>query len=84
MSYAGPKVEKLIGTMKKVLKSKLLENIITKSAYSVIRLSDKFNIKNRTKKVHIHNVTYYVEWPEENGNEKYLGETGHRLLDTPH
>ena len=64
------KGQKLIRSMKKALKSKLPDNIVTKSAYSTVRLKDKFNIKTKTVKEHQHDITYYVECPEENCNER--------------
>ena len=67
--------------MKKALKSKLPDNILTKSAYSAMRLKDKFNITTKTVKVHQHDITCYVEYPEENCNENYVGETGRRLSE---
>ena len=51
--------------MKKALKSKLPDNIVTKSAYSDVRLKDKFKIKTKTVKEHQVDITYYVEYPEE-------------------
>ena len=81
LPYSGPKGEKHIRSMKKALKSKLPDDIVTKSAYSTMRLKDKFNIKTKTVKEHQHNITYYVECPEENCNESYVGETGRRLLE---
>ena len=67
--------------MKKALKSKLPENIVTKSAYSAMRLKDKLNIKTKTVKKQQYDITYYVECPEENCNENYVGKTGRRLSE---
>ena len=67
--------------MKKAFKSKLPNDIVTKTAYSAMRLKDKFNIKTKTVKEHQQNITYYVECPEENCNENYVGETGRRLSE---
>ena len=64
--------------MKKALKSKLPNSIVTKSAYSAVRLKDKFNIKTKTLKEH---NTYYVECPEENCNKNYVGQTVCRLSE---
>ena len=66
--------------MKKALKSKLPDNIVAKTAYSSVRLKDKFNIKIKAVKEHQHNITYYVKCPKENCNENYVGETCRRLL----
>ena len=50
LPYSGPKGEKLIRSMKKALKSKLPDDIVTKSSYSAMRLKDKFNKKNQNSK----------------------------------
>ena len=62
------------------LKSKLRDSIVTKSAYSAMKLIDKFKIKTKTVKEHQHGIKYYVEYPKENYNGNYFGETGRRLL----
>ena len=56
LPYSGPKGEKHIRSMKKALKSKLPDDIVTKSAYSTMRLKDKFNIKTKTVKEHQHDI----------------------------
>ena len=65
LPYSGPKGEKLIRSMKKALKNKLPDNIVTKSAYLAMRLKDKFHIKTNTVKMHQYDITYYVKSPEE-------------------
>ena len=77
--YSRSKGEKLIRLMKKTLKSKLPDNIVTKSAYMATRLRDKFNIKTKIVKEHHHDISYCVECPEENSNENYVGEAVRRL-----
>ena len=79
LPYSGFEGEKLIRLMKKTLKSKLPDNIVTKSAYMATRLRDKFNIKTKIVKEHHHDISYCVECPEENFNENYVGKTGLRL-----
>ena len=51
-----PKREKLIRSIKNALKSKLLVNIVTKSACMAMRLKDKFNIK--TKVILLLSITF--------------------------
>ena len=65
--------------MKKALQSRLPDTIVTKSAYLAVRLKDKLNIKTKPVKEHQYDITYYVEYPEENCHEKYVSETGHKL-----
>ena len=79
LPYSGFEGEKLIRLMKKTLKSKLPDNIVTKSAYTATRLRGKFKIKTKIVKEHQHNISYCVECPEENFNENYVGKTGLRL-----
>ena len=81
LPYSGPKGEKLIRSMKETLKSKLPDDTVTKSAYSAMRLKDKFNIKTKTVKEHQHDITFYVECTGENCNENYVGEAGRRLSE---
>ena len=81
LPYSAPKGEKLIRSMKEAVKTKLPDNILSKAAYLAIRLKDKFNIKTKTVMEHQHDITYYVECPEENYNENYVGETGRRLSE---
>ena len=66
---------------KALLKSKLPDNTITKSAYLAVRLHDKFNIKTKTAKEHQQGIKYYVECPQENCNENYVRETNRRLSE---
>ena len=49
LPHAGQKREKLIKSLKTTLKNNLPNNIVTKSAYSASKLSNKFNIKSKTK-----------------------------------
>ena len=79
LPYSGFEGEKLIRLMKKTLKSKLPDNIVTKSAYAATRLRDKFNIKTKIVKEHHHDISYCVACPEENCNENYVGEAVRRL-----
>ena len=81
LPYSGPKCAKLIRSLKKALKSKLPDNIVTKSAYSAMRLKGKFNTTTKTVKEHQHDITCYVECPEENCDENYVGETRRRLSE---
>ena len=46
-----------------------------------MKLKEKLNIKTKTVKQHQHDITSYVECPEENCNENYVGERGRRLSE---
>ena len=81
MPYARQKGERLIKSAKTTLKYNLSNNIVTKSAYSVSTLSNKFNIKSKIKQDHQHDVTYYVKYRKESCREDYIGETGRGLSE---
>ena len=68
--------------MKTTLKYNLPNNIVTKSAYSASKLSNKFNIKLKIKQDHQHDVTYYVKCPEETCRFDYISETGRRSSES--
>ena len=67
--------------MKTALKYNSPNNIVTKSAYSASKRSNKFNIRSKIKQHHQHGVTYYVKYFEEICREDYTGETGRRLSE---
>ena len=79
--YGGQKGERLIKSMKTNFKCNLPNNIVTKSAFSASKLSNKFNIKSKTKQDHQHDVTYCVKCPEETCGEDYIVETGKILSE---
>ena len=84
MPHAGQKGERLIKSMKTTNKYNLPNNVVTKSAYSTSKLSNKFNIKSKIKHDHHHDLTYYVKCPVETCREDYIGETGRlseRMID---
>ena len=54
LPYAGQKRDKLVKSMKTTPKYNLRNNIVTKSAYSASKLSNKFNITSKIKQDHQH------------------------------
>ena len=49
--------------------------------YQGTKLGTKFNVKDKTKKEHHHDLTYSVKCPMKNCLESYNGETGRRLIE---
>ena len=49
--------------------------------YTSRKLGSVFNIKDQTKLVHKHDLTYLVKCPENTCSETYLGETARRLSE---
>ena len=50
-------------------------------AYTGNKLGTKFNVKDKTKKEHHHDLTYSVKCSMRNCLESYNGETGRRLIE---
>lgn len=78
LPYQGKQGENLIKSVKNVLK-----NIETPQELQVIytgtKLSTQFKIKDRTKKIHQHDLVYKVQCPNKECNATYIGETARRL-----
>ena len=55
--------------------------IIQQHVYISRKLGSAFNIKDQTKLVHKHDLTYLVKCPENTCSETYLGETARRLSE---
>ena len=49
--------------------------------YTGTKLGTKFNVKDKTKEEHHHDLTYSVKCPMKNCLESYNGETGRRLIE---
>ena len=80
MPYAGIKGNSIIKTMNNSLKRILPDNVKTRVTYAGQKLSTKFQIKNKTKYQHKHDLVYYGKYPEPTCHEDYLGETG-RIIE---
>ena len=64
---------------KKHLDKVLPQNVDPKSVYTGTKLSLTFQIKDKSKKQHKHDLIYHTKRPE--CDESYVGETGGRLQD---
>ena len=81
LPYAGPKGKTLTKTMKNTLKCLLPNNIKTRVTYTGQKLGTKFQIKDKTKDQHKHDLACYSECPEPTCNGDYLGETGRIIIE---
>ena len=77
LSYKGQEGEKVIKSFKTGLHKSLPNNIETKLAYTGTKLDYNFEIKNKTKFNHKHDLVDYVKCPD--CNEDYVGEIGKSL-----
>ena len=83
LTYAGPKGEKLIKSMKNSLTCALPETVTSRVTYSGTRLSSKFTKrKDKTVKEGQHDIVYYIKCPESQCSVDYtIRRLSERVLD---
>ena len=74
LPYNGQQGEKVLKSFKTTLHRSLPNNIEAKVVYAGTKLGSNFQIKDKTKFDHRHDLVYYVKCP------KCLGEIGRRLV----
>ena len=75
--YKGQQGEKVVKSFKTTLRRALPNNMETKVVYAGTKLGSNFQIKDKTKFNHKHNLVYYVKCLE--CQEGFIGEIGRRL-----
>ena len=79
LPYQSQKGDFIIKSMKKRLKTLLPDNVKTDVAFQDKQLS--FNIKDKTKFPHKHDLVYHAKCAEESCNYDYVGETARRISE---
>ena len=79
LPYKGKQGENVIRSLRNTLDKILPQDVEPKFIYTGTKLSTKFQIKDKTKDEHKHDLVYYGKCPE--CDESYVGETGRRLQD---
>ena len=79
--YQGKKRDFGIKSMKKRMKTLLATNIRTKLAFTGSKLSTCFQVKDKTKFEHNHDIVYHGICPETDCSENYIGETAWRISE---
>jgi hypothetical protein len=82
LPYAGATGEKIVKKMQKYIKNtvnKDQDKVSVSTMYRSKRLSTKFNIKDKTKLEHMHNVVYHVNCPNKKCKSHYGGQTKCRM-----
>ena len=79
--YQGKKGDFVIKSMKKRMKTLLPTNIRTKIAFTGSKLSTCFQVKDKTKFEHNHDIVYHGICPETDCSENYIGETARRISE---
>ena len=77
LPYKGKKCENVIRSLRNTLDKVLPQDVEPKFVYTRAKLSAKFQIKDKTKDEHKHDLVYHAKCSE--CGESYVGETGKRL-----
>ena len=80
--YQGGKGEQFIKSIRKTIKRLLPSNIKVQVSFTGNKLSSCFNIKDKTKFEHRHDVTYLGVCPETTYNDNYIGEAKQRIFES--
>ena len=81
LPYKGIQGEHTLKHIKREINKVLPEDKNMQLVYAGTKLGIKFNIKDKTKKEHHHNLTYNVKCPVKNCLESYNGETGRGVIE---
>ena len=79
LPYKGKQSENVILCLRNTLDKILPQNVKPRFVYTATKLSAKFEIKDKTKDEHKHDLVYYAKCGE--CDENYVEETGRRLPD---
>ena len=79
LPYKGTNGQKIIKLLNNYVKRLLPQNHTAQHVYISRKLGSAFDIKDQTKLVHKHDLTYLVKCPSNTCSETYLGETARRL-----
>ena len=69
LPYVGPIGNTIIKTLNISLKRILHDNVKTRATYTGPKLGTKFQIKDKMKDQHKHDLVYYIKCPEPTCNE---------------
>ena len=79
LPYQGQKGNFIVKSMRKRSKTLLPDNAKTDVAFQGKQLSSCFNIKDKTKFPHKHDLVYHAKCAEESCNDDYVSKTARRI-----
>ena len=81
LPYQGQQGDTIVKSLKNTLKRYTQQDEKLKVIYTGTKLGSFFNIKDKTKLEHQHNLVYKAICPNENCQETYVGETERRIIE---
>ena len=71
----------LTKSLKRNLDKQLPYNVKTQVIFTGQKISNQFNVKDRTKFQHKHDVIYFSKCPEQNCTDNHIGESARRICE---
>ena len=81
LPYQGQKGDFIIKSARKRLKTLLPDNVKTDVTFQSKQLSSCFNIKDKTKFLHKHDLVYHAKCAEESWNDGFVSEMARRISE---
>ena len=80
LPYGGEKGQKLVRKLQKNIKTNLKDKVRLRTTYTPCKLGSHFQIKDKTKLEHQHNVSYYIKCANKKCPDDYVGNTKRRTF----
>ena len=80
LPYGGKKGQHLMRKLERNIEKGLKGRVKLRTTYTPCKLGSRFPVKDRTKLVHRHNVSYHIKCANKKCKSNYVGETKRRIL----
>ena len=80
LPYGGEKGQQLMRKLGRNIGKSLKGKVVLRTTYTPCKLGSRFTVKDKTKLVHQHNVTYHINCANKKCKSEYTGQTKRRIL----
>ena len=80
LPYEGEKGQQLMRKLGRNIGKSLKGKVVLRTTYTPCELGSRFTVKDKTKLVHQHNVTYHINCANKKCKSEYTGQTKRRIL----
>ena len=80
LPYGGEKSQQLMRKLGRSIEKSLKGKVVLRTTYTPYKLGSRFTVKDKTKLVHQHNVTYHINCANKKCKSEYTGQTKRRIL----
>ena len=80
LPYGGEKGQQLVRKLQKSIKNNLKDKVRLRTTYTPCKLGSRFQVKDKTKLDHQHNVSYHIKCANKKCLDDYVGNTKRRTI----